>query len=108
MDETTSYSCTIIYYPTAPSVSYLIPRPSLDLPVFIMKDRERAAQLISFILTLQCAIVPSLARQPYEGGIVAERDGQVPRGGGSRNYIADKGSFVRAIANFICERGFWL
>ena len=67
------------------TLASLIPRPSLDLPVFIMKDRERAAQLISFILTLQCAIVPSLARQPYEGGIVAERDGQVPRGGGSMN-----------------------
>ena len=90
MNETTSYSCTIsILYPTTPGVSLipglaLSPGP-LDLPAFIMEDREKAglrtrlAQVISSILTLQCPIVPSLACQPYEGGIVAERDGQVPR-----------------------------
>ena len=73
----------------------LIPRPSLDLPVFIMKDRERAsvgtrlAQLISFIVTLQCPIVPSLARQPYEGegGIVPERDAKSPEGAGPRTRL---------------------
>ena len=30
-----------------------------------------------------------------------------PEGAGPRDYIAGKGSFVRAIANFICERRFW-
>ena len=56
----------VLYYidPTAPRVSTwasLISRPSLDLPAFIMKDRDglgtQLAQLISFILTLQCPIV---------------------------------------------------
>ena len=71
----------------------------------------RLAQLISFILTLQCPIIPSLARQPYEGGIVARASPQtMPQRGRvrERDYIAGKGSFVRAIANFIREHGFWL
>ena len=77
---------------------------------------DTASSANSSILTLQCPIAPSLACQPYEGGIIAERDGQVPRlcprGGGSVNerlrirvlHIAGKGSFMRAIAIFIRER----
>ena len=57
-------------------------------------------------------IVPTLARQPYEGGSGARWPSpQTPPQRGQvreRDYIAGKGSFVRAIANFIRERGFWL
>ena len=86
----------------------LSPGPLSIAQHLLRKIEGLRTQLISFILTLQCPIVPSLTHQPsYVGRIVVERDGQVPRlrprGGGSMNE--DCGcTFVHrmcAIANFM-------
>ena len=113
MNETTSYSCTILIsfctWCVLPGLALSPCRPSLDLPVFIMKDRgpgdtASSANFIHTYLTMSDCTY-SLARQPYEGGIVAERDGQVPRlrprGGGSVNETTKDRLCARSLILFI-------